>query len=88
MPTLTSKGQVTIPKDIRDRLGLKPGSQVEFVEQDGRVVVRRKRIPEEVWRRWRGYLKDQLPTAEAVDAFMEDIRGPRIKLDPEPPSDL
>ena len=28
---LTSKGQVTIPKDIRDALGLKPGSKVRFV---------------------------------------------------------
>ena len=28
--TVTSKGQVTIPKAVRDRLGLKPGSKVEF----------------------------------------------------------
>jgi AbrB family looped-hinge helix DNA binding protein len=30
MPRLTSKGQVTIPKRIRDYLGLGPGSEVEF----------------------------------------------------------
>lgn len=28
---VTSKGQVTIPKDVRDRLGIEPGSQVDFV---------------------------------------------------------
>ena len=28
--TLTTKGQVTIPKPIRDRLGIGPGSAVEF----------------------------------------------------------
>jgi AbrB family looped-hinge helix DNA binding protein len=38
---VTLKGQVTIPKPIRDRLGLIPGSRVEFaVDADGRVVLR------------------------------------------------
>jgi len=38
---ITSKGQVTIPKEIRDRLGLLPGTEVEFVEEDGQARVRR-----------------------------------------------
>jgi AbrB family looped-hinge helix DNA binding protein len=39
--TLTVKGQVTIPKAIRDYLGLVPGSEVEFdFGPDGRVVLR------------------------------------------------
>ena len=43
---ITVKGQVTIPKPIRDRLGLKPGSRVEFVMQpDGRVVMQRAEAP-------------------------------------------
>lgn len=38
--TVTCKGQVTIPKPIRDRLGLRAGSQVEFqVGRDGQVRV-------------------------------------------------
>jgi AbrB family looped-hinge helix DNA binding protein len=38
--TLTVKGQVTIPKHIRDALGLAPGSAVDFaVNRDGQVVV-------------------------------------------------
>jgi antitoxin PrlF len=38
--TLTSKGQVTIPKHIRDTLDLGPGSQVDFaVNRDGDVVI-------------------------------------------------
>ena len=38
---VTSKGQVTIPKHIRDRLGIEPGSEVEFVETDaGAALVR------------------------------------------------
>ena len=34
--TITSKGQVTIPKDVRTRLGIDAGDRVEFIEiQDG-----------------------------------------------------
>jgi AbrB family looped-hinge helix DNA binding protein len=29
--TITSKGQVTIPKDIRDRLNIGPGDQIDFI---------------------------------------------------------
>lgn len=39
--TLTVKGQVTIPKHIREALGLKPGMPVNFaVNRDGEVVIR------------------------------------------------
>ena len=37
---VTSKGQVTIPKKIRDYLGIKPGAAVDFEPTaDGRVVI-------------------------------------------------
>ena len=39
---VTSKGQVTIPKKVREYLGIKPGTAVAFeLEEDGRVVVRK-----------------------------------------------
>ena len=38
--TVTSKGQTTIPKDVRERLNLQPGDRLEFViDEDGRVLV-------------------------------------------------
>jgi AbrB family looped-hinge helix DNA binding protein len=39
--TLTSRGQTTIPKAIRDALQLQPGDRVEFIQEDDRVVLRR-----------------------------------------------
>lgn len=35
--TITSKGQITIPKDVRDELGLQPGSRVHFVRNEAGV---------------------------------------------------
>ena len=41
--TLTSKGQVTIPRDIRERLGLKSGDKLAFnLLSDGTVVMRQR----------------------------------------------
>ena len=41
--TLTSKGQATIPKEIRDRLGLTPGTRLMFtLMPDGTVIMRAK----------------------------------------------
>lgn len=40
--TVTSKGQVTIPKPVRDLLGVGPGSRVEFRRAaDGSIVIER-----------------------------------------------
>jgi AbrB family looped-hinge helix DNA binding protein len=42
MTTVTAKGQVTIPKPVRERLGITPGSSVHFeLTEDGRVVLTR-----------------------------------------------
>ena len=38
--TLTSKGQTTVPKEVRDYLNLQEGDQIEFVIEEGEVVLR------------------------------------------------
>lgn len=44
LATITSKGQTTIPKDIRDGLGLQPKDQVQFtLIADGTVILRVKK---------------------------------------------
>jgi len=44
--TLTVKGQVTIPKQIRDALGLRPGTPVDFaVNREGQVVIQNAEAP-------------------------------------------
>jgi antitoxin PrlF len=57
MSRLTSKGQVTIPKPVRERLGLQPGDEVEFIESPEGVRLRR-RPQDNPFERWRGFLVD------------------------------
>jgi len=46
--TIDSGGRVVIPKSIRERLGLLPGSEVELAEGDGRVEISPALAPIEV----------------------------------------
>lgn len=68
---LSEKGQVTIPKRIRDDLGLGAGTVLEFVARDGRIVVS-KLVAESPIRKWRG--RGRLPQGSAVDAYLHRIR--------------
>ena len=42
--TMTSKGQVTVPKAFRDRLNLKTGDKIEFVEIDGKIMLNARNL--------------------------------------------
>ena len=69
---VSEKGQVTIPKAIRDRLGLTPGTEVEFEAESGRLVGR-KALTEDPLRKWRG--AGHLPVRGSVDSYLETVRG-------------
>ena len=73
MPRLTSKGQVTIPKRMRDHLGLKPGSEIEFtINNQAEIVVRTKEM------RPKGRFDALVGTLDlgmTTDEFMRMIRG-------------
>ena len=45
--TISSKGQITVPIEIRQRLGLKAGDRVEFVIEEGKTILRPNRNGEE-----------------------------------------
>ena len=47
--TITSKGQVTIPRSVRDTLGLKQGDPILFEERDGFIIIRKRPRPDPVW---------------------------------------
>ncbi|MBY3595242.1 AbrB/MazE/SpoVT family DNA-binding domain-containing protein [Rhizobium bangladeshense] len=72
--TVTAKGQVTIPKPVRDMLGIVPGSKVDFHRTaDGSVVLTRadKKRPASRFEKLRGHAGKGLDT----DAIMALTRG-------------
>ena len=68
MTKITTKGQVTIPRRLRDFLGLKPGSEVDFeLAEDGRVFLKtRKQARESRFARLRGSAKLGMTTDEIM----------------------
>ncbi len=69
MSTVTVKGQVTIPKTIRDHLGIGPGSQVRFRRaEDGAIVIEPAagRGPGSRFERLRGHAGAGLTTDEIM----------------------
>ena len=74
---VTQKGQVTIPKRVRDAMGLKPGAMVE-VESDGqggaRIVKVKAVAGEDSFARFLGI--GRLPGGMSTDEYMALIRDP------------
>jgi AbrB family looped-hinge helix DNA binding protein len=71
--TVTSKGQVTIPKPVRDLLGIEPGTRVDFLRtpQGQIILVRADPAPPSRFARLRGQAGKGLST----DAIMALTRG-------------
>ena len=74
---VTSKGQVTIPKKVRDYLGIEPGTAVDFeLGEDGRVTVRKAGIrrpsPRSRFARLRGRASVGMTTNEIMSLTRED----------------
>jgi AbrB family looped-hinge helix DNA binding protein len=72
--TVTSKGQVTIPQRLRERLGIGPGSKVEFeLAEDGRVVITKvdPSKPMSRFEKWRG-IAGPGPSTDELMALLRD----------------
>jgi len=50
---VTTKGQVTIPQHIREKLGITPATEVDFFEQKGRVYLVKRKVKTVANRRFR-----------------------------------
>lgn len=82
---VTEKGQVTIPKDIRDRLGIVPGSEVDFVadEKGARLIVVSggQSLEPQDFEIWINSVSGTFDTnGMTADEYMNWLRGPRDDL--------
>jgi antitoxin PrlF len=70
--TVSEKGQITIPKKIRDVLGIRPGTVLNVSATGGRLVAI-KQERQDPFNKWRG--KGRLPGGLSVDEYLERVRG-------------
>jgi AbrB family looped-hinge helix DNA binding protein len=71
---VSEKGQVTIPKSVRDRLGLRPGTALDFRVRGGELLAT-KAVERDVFAKWRG--RGKLPGGASVDDYLRASRGGR-----------
>lgn len=72
--TISSKGQVTVPQYIRNRLGLSTGDRVEFVIEGEHTLIRPARAAN-VFDKYKGALGTFPAGAEEINAWLEQLRN-------------
>jgi antitoxin PrlF len=70
---VAERGQVTIPKSLRDALGIAPGTVLDFAQVEGKLVAQ-KVLEDDPIERFRGILGRRLDT----DRIIDELRG-RVK---------
>ena len=72
--SISSKGQVTIPVEIRKRLGVSAGDKVDFVVEQGAVVLRPFRSEENPFKKYEGVL-GRFPGGEkGIKQWIDEMR--------------
>ncbi len=69
---VTSKGQVTIPKQVRDKLGVQPGEGIGFEEKGGIFIIK-KAVKKSPFDKWIGKLNRL--KGKRSDAVLDELRG-------------
>ena len=87
---VTQKGQVTIPKHIRDKAGIGPGTEVDFRLEDDRIQIVKRTGTKEgesagqaLVRNLQAAARCATAHAYSTDEVMELIRGPFDDVDPD-----
>ncbi|NWF76547.1 MAG: AbrB/MazE/SpoVT family DNA-binding domain-containing protein [Nitrospirae bacterium] len=72
MAKVTSKGQITIPKKVRDKLGIESGERISFIEKNGIFYIK-KAVKESPFDKWVGKLKTL--KGKKSDTITDELRG-------------
>ncbi len=72
MPKVTTKGQITIPQDIRNRFGFLPGIEVDIVTEGNKALIV-KSTRENMFLKWLG--RGKLLRKKDIDIMVNRLRG-------------
>ncbi len=72
MPRITSKGQITIPQNIRNKFGFWPGMEVEIIAEGNKALIVKSRR-ENRFMKWLGRGKRR--NKMEIDRMVDDVRG-------------
>lgn len=72
--TLSSKGQITVPQEIRKRLGVAAGDRVEFVVEGDETVIRPVRSESNPFAKYAGILGTFPGGIDEINAWLRDLR--------------
>jgi AbrB family looped-hinge helix DNA binding protein len=67
-----SKGRIVLPQEVRERLGITPGSEVEIREEDGKAVVEPEDDPERIIERMEHLIAETSP-ADGETRPLDDV---------------
>ncbi len=73
--TISSKGRLTVPQEIRKRLGLKPGDRVEFVAEESQIVIRAARSEANPFEKFIRIAGPFPGREEGIKAWIDDMRS-------------
>ena len=70
---VTIKGQVTIPQNVREELGIKPETDIDFMEDDGKFYIVKTSKPEKKrqFQKFRGIATAKMTTDEILNLTRE-----------------
>jgi AbrB family looped-hinge helix DNA binding protein len=72
MPKITSKGQITIPQEIRNKFGFLPGTEVDIVPEGEKALIV-KSTRENMFLKWLG--RGKLRNKKDIDLLVHKLRG-------------
>ena len=79
--TLSSKGQIVLPREIRRSLNLRKGDRLYVTREGDRIILtlyEEKGTSSEAWRRWRGHLTGTQALQSHIAEHAEEIQDERL----------
>lgn len=73
MAKVDSKGRIVLPQEVRERLGITPGTEVEIHEEEGKAVVEPENDPEQILERMAELIAETSSRRGETAPLAEDV---------------